>query len=340
MEGTEVPTPVTTTETPSASAPATAAPSVSPSTSQRPATMREAFEQVAAAEEQAATPPEGSATTEQVAPPDPTAVPDPSVNPSADAKGPPIPLEVHRKALDNARVKAVAEFREQSGIDKAVKFAGQINESATGFWKNYTQELLAHPEHGQVLRSELGRMFGSIRQPVTPQAEPMPEPDVHIVDAQGNVTGKTYSAEQLAKRDAWNRQQVLAEVSKDLQPIKAERAKREADAQAAETAAKVTAATDQHLTRIDKILDGRKDLYAQVNALMAADDSLDALDAAFQVREQHIVPGQGAEAQRKALESIKQKAAGNTGGHAGAATPLVRPKSERELAEFMRGLER
>jgi hypothetical protein len=193
----------------------------------------------------------------------------------------------------------VAEFREQSGIDKAVKFAGQINESATGFWKNYTQELLAHPEHGQVLRSELGRMFGSIRQPVTPQAEPMPEPDVHIVDAQGNVTGKTYSAEQLAKR-----------------------------------------ATDQHLTRIDKILDGRKDLYAQVNALMAADDSLDALDAAFQVREQHIVPGQGAEAQRKALESIKQKAAGNTGGHAGAATPLVRPKSERELAEFMRGLER
>jgi hypothetical protein len=339
MDTAESTTPVTTTETPSASAPATAAPSVSPSTSQRPASMREAFEQVAAAEEQAATPPE-TAATEPVAEPDPNAASD--VNPSADAKGP--PPEKWPTILANARTKAgeeaVAKFRESAGIDKAVKFAGQINESATGFWRSYTDELIAHPVHGPVIRSDLARMLGSFRQPAPPQAEPMPEPDVHIVDAQGNVTGKTYSAEQLAKRDAWNRQQVLAEVSKELQPIKAERAKREADAQAAETTAKVQAATDQHLTRIDKILDGRKDLYAQVNALMAADDSLDALDAAFQVREQHIVPGQGAEAQRKALESIKQKAAGNTGGHAGAATPLVRPKSERELAEFMRGLER
>jgi hypothetical protein len=301
--------------------------------------MLDAFEQVAAAQDSPASP-EGAATTEPGAETDPNAV-SADVHAKAKPQGP-IPFEVHQKALENARTKAVAEFREQPAIRQAGEFAARITQNATGFWGEYTRELLAHPEHGQVLRAELGRMFGSLRAPAQPQAQqqPMPEPDIQIVDAQGHVTGMTYSDKQLAARDDWRERQLLEKVNARMLPIEQERAAKAAEAKTAEVEKQVTAATDQHLTRIDKILDGRKDLYTEVNALLAKDPSLDALDAAFQVRDSHIVPTQGAEAERKALDKIKQKAAGNTAGNSGAATPLTRPKSEAELAEFMRSLAR
>lgn len=321
-----------TTSTPTTSAAPVSAPSATPSgvttstatptPAERPKTFAEAFANDAASQ----TPPStemGTATTQPVEGTDPQS----ATPPSTDAKGP-IPFEVHQKSLENARTKAVTEFRQTAGIDKAVDFATKITANPAAFLREYTSELLAHPQHGPAARAELARMFGGLRQTVAPAAEPMPQPDVQIVDANNAVTGTTYSAEQLAKRDAWREKQLLAKVQQEYGPLKTERDQRAAHEKAVETAKQAAAKADQHLARVDRILDGDKALYVEVNRLMAADPSLDAVDAALEVRKQKIAPAAESKAQADVLKSLQTKAAAQAVNPAGAAVAATsRPKS-------------
>jgi hypothetical protein len=160
MEGTTA-TPTTSTGTTSApaSAPSTGTPSATatPTPAERP-TFAQAFAQDAATTTPDASTSTDAATTQPV---DPQAL-DGATNPSTDAtpQGP-VPLTVHQKALENARTKAVEQFRQTAGVDQAVALASKINGNAPGFWREYTTELLSHPQHGPALRSELARMFGA-----------------------------------------------------------------------------------------------------------------------------------------------------------------------------------
>jgi hypothetical protein len=249
--------------------------------------------------------------------------------PNPSDKAGPIPFDVHSKALENARTKAVAEFSQKSGVGEAVKFSERINSSPPGFWREYTTELLAHPEHGKALRSDLARMFGGLKnqgQAATEAA--MPSADVQIVDAAGNVTGMTYSEKQLAARDEWREKQLMAKVSERVKPFEQEReAKQLAERQAAEHK-QVEAAADLNITRIDRILDGDTKLYAQVAALIDADPTLDAIDAALEVRKTHIAPRVEGDAQKKVLDNLQTKAAAQ-GMNPSSAAPATarRPRS-------------
>lgn len=334
---TESTTPVTTTET--IAAPATSAPSSPESTSQRPTSMRDALEQVAAASP--SDPPALGSAAAIAQPGDPmTAANTPA------PKGEP-PQEKWPQILDNARAKATqdaqAKFDQDYGWAKTIdrqaltqwtQTAQRMSTDPIGFMSEFVRELEAHPTYGPQLRSHAGKMLASGRG----QAEQEPQPDVQIVNEHGQVTGMTFSAKAQAEREAWHGRKLLAQVQQELQPIKAERERQQATAQAAEVSRQAHAAADTVMGRVDAILDGDKGMYAHMDALMAANPRMDAIDAALQVRKTHIAPTLEAKATQRALDLNKQKAAGNTANGNGVAATPKRPTTRQELAAHLAAL--
>ncbi len=213
--------------------------------------------------------------------------------------------------------------------------AQRMTADPIGFLNDFIQELQSHPTYGPQVRSQAGRLLASGGA----HADPEPQADVQIVNEQGQVTGLTYSAEALAKRDAWNRRQITAAFQQELQPLKADR---EAAQQAQQTEAmtrEVNGAADQVISRIDRILEGEKTLYEKVDALMAADPNLDAIDAALEVRQTHLAPLAQQRAVEKAQAINKQKAAATTANGRGVASTPKRPTNRAELASYLASLE-
>ena len=75
----------------------------------------------------------------------------------------------------------------------------------------------ANPMAAQRIQS----LFQERQQAETPDPEPQPDFVLPVRDAQGNIVGEKpiYSAETLAKREAWLKQQWLTEVRKEIQPL-------------------------------------------------------------------------------------------------------------------------
>lgn len=342
MENTVETTPATTTETPAA-APATSAPSSSDTASQRPRSFQEAFEQVAAAEESPAATIEETAATGQVAETDPAS----ATHPSAKPQGP-IPFEVHKTALDNARAKereaVAAEWKPyewaksipRESLDHMSNIAQRMTSDPIGFLEEFEKELTSHPTYGPQLRSRAGRMLASARG-ASPETEP--SPDVDITDATGNVTGQTYSAKQLAARDAWLKRQLLTEIDQQygLTTMKAER---EQSVKAQEKAAALerdrNATVDAQAREILDLLDGDETHTADVLKTMTEHPDWSPRKCALHVRDTAIVAKRlQPKAQQAALDAIKQKAAGNTVTGTGTGTPPKRPTTAKELAAWM-----
>ena len=136
--------------------------------------------------------------------------------PTGDAPKGPIPFDVHHTALKNAREKAAQEFQQQYG--DAIQFATAFNADPVATVVHMVQQLQSHPEYGQALRSHAGRMLAAQRQQQRPQPEPEPEPDVVFRYADG-TEGRTYSAEQLVKRDAWREKQIEQRIAERFAPL-------------------------------------------------------------------------------------------------------------------------
>lgn len=338
-------TPTPPVETPAA-APATSEPSSTPAVSERPQTVTELASLMAkldgnpGATEKPTKPvtsaPAATAQGQPVTEPGSSSAP-------AKVSDAPIPLTVHQTAMTNARAKeratVTAEFDRDFGWAKQVPresfqqmvgYANEINTDPVGFLNRLTAELTAHPTYGPQLRSNAGRTLATGREAL--------EPDVQVHDANGRVIGMTYSAEMVAKREAALAHQIKSELLQTVQPLRAAHDKAEADAKSAEVQKEINGQADVIFNRIDAILDGRKDLYAEVNSLMTA--GLDAYDAAIQVRASRIVPGQTASATTAAVDTFKKKAAGNTAnGAQTAVAAIARPRTEKDLANLLREMD-
>lgn len=334
MEGTvDTTTPVATTEAAPA-APATSAPASVQTTSERPSSMLEALEQAAAKQEQP------TAETGAPAATAPDAVGDPA-GVHATAKGP-IPFEVHETALKNARAKereaALTEWRAQYGwaeqvpkatLDHWSTVTQEMSTNPIQFLDRFTKELSAHPVYGPQLRSHAARTLGAR------QAEQEPQPDVQIVDAQGNVTGQTFSAQALAKRDAWRERQLFAKVDERLQPLTAEREQREQAAITEQRRVQIETHADGVMEELTQILDGDHALFEDVHQVMAQHPDWSAHRCALEVRKTKIVPSLEEKARLKAVETFKHKTAGNTASGTGATAAPKRPTNATELAAWM-----
>lgn len=332
----------TTTETPAA-APATSAPSPS-AASQRPTSASELatwMEKADAAPQDTTDPAtEAPAATAQAE----TAKPEGELSPSA--KEGPIPFAVHKTALDNARTKertaveaewqpyAWAKSVPRESLEHMSNIAQRMTADPLGFLESYEKELLDHPTYGPQLRSRAGRTLAGARSQA-PDAEP--DADVQITDAQGNVTGLTYSAKQLAQRDAWRERQLLAKVEQTYGPIKQahDRSAQLAQAQA-KADADMTARVDANAKHILALVDGNEQHAAAVVKTMAEHREWTPVECALHVRDTVIVgPRLSLQAQKDALDTINKKAAGNTVAGTGAGATAKRPQTREELRTFL-----
>lgn len=270
--------------------------------------------------------PEGATT-----PPAETSTEPSALHPSTETKQGPIPFDVHQKSMDNARLKATQELQATFDRDygwakelpkeKLVEWSGIASLMASdppAFLEKYFAETVQHPTFGPHVKSWAAKTLAT-----RVQADTMPGPDVSIVDQHGNVTGATYSAEQLAKRDAWRDRQADQRFDQRLQPFEQERQQKQDDARAAETTRQINTHVDQHVARIEQILDGQGQEYGPLIAdLILKNPTLDPIDAALQIRKSHILPKLQGQANAQVLEDLKTKAAaqGMNPSRAGVAT--------------------
>ncbi len=181
--------------------------------------MSASSEPAAPAPESVSTPPEtpaaatGTATTQPA-----VTTPTPPTKPQG-----PIPFDVHSRALENARVKAAEEYKAKYGwaetadrqaYEQAIALARRTTADPVAYVKELIADLQNHPQYGPELRSEAARALAAGRSAPT-----MPEPDIAVTDENGNVVGRTYSADAQAKRDAWLESQFMAKVSEQIAPL-------------------------------------------------------------------------------------------------------------------------
>jgi hypothetical protein len=108
---------------------------------------------------------------------------------------------VHTKALENARLKATADWDREHGWAKQVKreefqqavdLARRASTDPVGFMRDFLADLQTNPQHAQALRSEVARALGN--RGGNGNGTALPQPDVAITDEQGQVVGQAFSA--------------------------------------------------------------------------------------------------------------------------------------------------
>lgn len=330
---TAVVTPTAPTSAPVAStspaAPATSAPSTPQTPDQRPSFAQAFANDAAQQPTESSAQPEGATTPPAEASTEPSAL-----HPSTETKQGPIPFDVHQKSMDNARLKATQELQATFDRDygwakelpkeKLVEWSGIASLMASdppAFLEKYFAETVQHPTFGPHVKSWAAKTLAT-----RVQADTMPGPDVQIVDQQGNVTGMSYSATQLEKRDVWREKQLMGQVEQIVQPLQAEREQKQREANEAEEKRQFDARIDQGVGRVAEALDitdetpkeERQRLMAAVGDLLNADRNLPIDTAIAQVRRSHAK----ARAQTSVLEDLKTKAAaqGMNPSRAGVAT--------------------
>jgi hypothetical protein len=246
----------------------------------------------------------------------------PETTPDPKPAGP-IPFEVHKTALENARTKAAAdkeaELKATLGWAQEIPAAdgprmAQLYQAFTadpsGFAIDLIQRLGNNPQYAAQIRSQAARVLGTRQQPAEPADI---EPTADVDDPTSGL--KFYSADQAAKREAWVKRQLLAEVQKELQPIK----QREQQMQ------QIAKQRELHQRATDTLTEMRKDpLFAEhepaIKAAMLADTSL-TIDAAFnRVLRNTVIPGIKSSASSEAVAELQQKAVASTRNPATAQT--------------------
>jgi hypothetical protein len=183
--------------------------------------------------ESAAAPVESSAPVTETAQPE-GATTAPAVEPTAEnlstepVRTGPIPFDVHKTALENARAKAVTEYQQKYGWAEQVnpQEFQQIRQIAQHFQSGDVvgglQAMIAEarkdPSVDAQIRSFAARELGRRSQP-TPAQEQEPQPDLPIQLEDGRVV-HLFSAEQQAKREAFLHKQWLQSVQQEIQPLK------------------------------------------------------------------------------------------------------------------------
>jgi hypothetical protein len=340
-------TPVATTTETTSAAPAISAPSTSATTSERPKSFAEALERTATVQEPKSPAQPEAATTAQA---DAT-VPN-SINPKAEVKAP--PQDKWPQILENARVKARDEVERELGWARGVpketmqEWAGiaqRMSQDPIAFLSEFTSELHSHPTYGPQLRSHAARTLATGRG----QAQVDLSPDLIVDDGNGREI-QTFSADRV---QAIVQHAVQQAIAKEVQPLKSESEQRRAQAQKAEATKALHAKADDAIASVTDILEitdkmpatDRDRLLAATNELVEKDpnwrtDPVRAMEkAARLVWRTHVLPTIEARGEAKALDKLKQKAAGNTASGTGAGATPKRPTNAKELAAYMRARE-
>jgi hypothetical protein len=323
-------TPTTGTTTTAAPAPSAAPVSASPSPVERP-TFAQAFASDAATSPEQPAQPE--APTTQAADAAATQAP---VNPNADAKTGPIPFDVHKTALDNARTKAVAEYKEKFGwaetadrvaYEEAARIGQLYQRDKPAYLRQVMAEALANPELAPLVKSEAARALAS-RQPAAVDLTP----DIPVVDDQGRVVSHSFSAERVKQLLKQERDSLKQELLGEIAPLKQDRETAQRQEQARQEQAHlqstVTTLYEQATTDLPHFKEHEQEIAAAFEKIPG-----DPGTALYRAYAQVVIPKLNAASQAKALDDLKTKAAASTANPASAAVATAkRPKSFNDPA--------
>jgi hypothetical protein len=181
------------------------------------------------------------------------------------------------------------------------------------------------------MRSELARRLGT--RPQKASTDDNLDPDVAITDAQGNVVGRTYSDQLLAKREARLREQIQQEVDakyashfKTLDEFKSQREREQQAAQANEFGASFY----KELSALPLADKHRGEIGEALRAMRLESDHPDAVRAAaYRAYHQVVGPKLLASGQQTVVADLQRKAHASTAVNPSAAalsTP-ARPRS-------------
>ena len=315
-----------------------AAPVSTPSApAERPRSFSESFERTAAAEAPAIP---GAVTTTTDQPALATEAPvAPVIDPAnvPPVKGEP-PREKWEHILGNARTKAreeaIAEIqtKHQRHIDW-----GQAIEADPRNALHLVKDVLRDPVHGPGMRAELGKMFGSLRQPAqtTPAPAADPEPPRFLTAPDGSLV---YDPAVDQTWREWNNRQVVGEVRKEFDPlIKAHQTAKQKEAVVNlwhQTNRDVSGVIAQYKDQ-PHFREHKADILAHVEAQFKARPDVDprvALGLAYShVLHSKVLPSQKTQSQQDLVAQAVEKSAGRTDNPAASAPrPPGRPKTWHE----------
>lgn len=150
------------------------------------------------------------ATTE----PDPNAVEAVAADLSAPEPKGTIPADRHKAILENTRRKTAEEVvaRVEQQFGPAIQLQQRLQSDPVGTLQQLIDEAMDDPTMGPSLLSHAARKLAAKRGQKAVTEEPAPD----LQTADGTLV---YSADQLAKREAWMRQQLLQEIEAKTAPL-------------------------------------------------------------------------------------------------------------------------
>jgi len=236
------------------------------------------------------------------------------------------PRERWDQILANARTKTraevEAEFREKYGR------YDQFEEDPWGAVQDWLSRASQHSQYAPHVQQWAARYLQSLRGTV-PTEEP--QANVPIVDANGNVTGYTYSDQQLKAWQKWNQFQQQQELEARLRPLE------QSAQQMTLRESRREAAHQAHTTLADfRTKPYFKEHESEIRqALEEHEEWGDNLHAAYNhVLISKILPTLGQAEQRAVVQTLADKAAGTTVAPGSAAPGRPVFKTFREAAEY------
>jgi hypothetical protein len=235
--------------------------------------------------------------------------------------------DILKNQRESAKAEALKEWREQYGwaesvqrdqLEEMSQWYGGYKGDPAEFLERAYQEALSHPVHGPTVKSRIGKLMASMRAQQQ-QAEPTFEPDVPVMDANGQIVTRTYSADLV-------KQMLAHEIEKRLDPYKQDLETRKQRAEREQRQEQVNARADADIAYV-KARPGFAKFQKEILAAFQANPKMTIRDAYDAVMDAKLP----AEAEAKVLSDLQQKAHAQTvnpGTPSGSAPPTFKKFSE------------
>lgn len=246
----------------------------------------------------------------------------------------PIPFDVHKTALDNARTKARAEVEAELGWAKTVDRA-QVEEAARighmyqtdkpAYIRQVLAEALADQELAPLVRSEAARVLGSRPKEQT-QTDELAA-DIPVVDENGRVVSHSFSADRVKQLLKQERESLKQELLGEIAPLK----QREAVAKQQEHQRQEQAHIEKTVQTVYEQATSDLPMFKEHEAEISkafADIPGDPGTALYRAWAKVVLPKLEANNQSKTLDELKTKAAASVGNpNAAVVATTKRPRS-------------
>lgn len=297
------------------------------------ATSATASSEPAAAETVAAVPDAAqTATTESQT--DPAATPQATVATTEKPKGP-IPFDVHHTALENARVKAIEEYKAKVGwaesvdraaVEEAARLGDLYQRDRPGYIRQILAEALTDAELAPLVRSEAARVLAGARgQQAQPSTEI--EPDIPVMDETGRVVNHAFSAEKVKAL-------VDRAVAHALAPVNERFTKEDTATAHREQLQQIETESTRIFSTVSKLPHYETHKAEIAKALAVLPDSLDTREAALLAYVNVVIPNLSKTERISVLKDINQKTSAATVSPSGGTTSVGKPDADKSWEDL------